>query len=53
MCGTYDASLLNEFFDSIMVEVHGWMYGGWKKGGAHMRGMDEQDSGIYRQTIVV
>jgi hypothetical protein len=23
MCGTYDASLLNEFFDSIMIEIMG------------------------------
>jgi hypothetical protein len=37
MCGTYDASLMNEFFDFIMTEDHGWMYGGWKKDGAHTR----------------
>jgi hypothetical protein len=36
-CGTYDASLLNEFFTSIMAEDHGWMYGGWMKSGAHTR----------------
>jgi hypothetical protein len=36
MCGTYDASLLNEFFASIMVDQdRGWMYGDWKKSGAH------------------
>jgi hypothetical protein len=27
---------LNECFDSRMAEDHGWMYGGWKKGGGHM-----------------
>jgi hypothetical protein len=37
MCFTYDPSLLNECFDSRMPEDHGWMYGGWKKGGAHMK----------------
>jgi hypothetical protein len=28
MCGTYNASCLNEFLDSKMVEDSGWMYGG-------------------------
>jgi hypothetical protein len=37
MCGTYDTSLLNELFDSRMVEDHGWMYGDWKKDGAPMK----------------
>jgi hypothetical protein len=37
MYGTYDASLLNEFLTSRMVEDCGWMYGGWKKSGARMR----------------
>jgi hypothetical protein len=33
---TYDAFLLNEFFASGMADQgHGWMYGGWKKNGAH------------------
>jgi hypothetical protein len=36
-CGTYDASLLNEFFDSRMVGDRGWMHGSWKNGGAHMK----------------
>jgi hypothetical protein len=26
--GTYNASLLNEFFDSRIAEDRGWMYGG-------------------------
>jgi hypothetical protein len=34
--GTYDASLLNEFFASRMADQgRGWMYDGWKKSGAH------------------
>jgi hypothetical protein len=37
MCGTYDASLLNENFDSRMAKDRGWMYDGWKKSGAHTR----------------
>jgi hypothetical protein len=38
MCGTYDVSLLNNFFASRMAdEGRGWMYGGWKKSGAHTR----------------
>jgi hypothetical protein len=38
MHGTYDASLLNKFFDSRMTdEGRGWMYGGWMKSGAHTR----------------
>jgi hypothetical protein len=38
MCGIYVVSLLNEFFDSIITdEGRGWMYGGWKKNGAHTR----------------
>jgi hypothetical protein len=37
MCGTYDASLLNEYFDSRMTEYRGWLYGGWRKGGAHAK----------------
>jgi hypothetical protein len=37
MCGSYDASLLNEFLTSRMAEDRGWMYGGWKKSGAHTR----------------
>jgi hypothetical protein len=33
---TYNASLLNEFFASRMAdEGYGWLYGGWKKSGAH------------------
>jgi hypothetical protein len=36
MCGIYDASLLNELFASRMADQgRGWMYGGWKKRGAH------------------
>jgi hypothetical protein len=36
MCGTYDASLLNEFFASRMAnQGRGLMCGGWKKSGAH------------------
>jgi hypothetical protein len=36
MHGTYDASLLNKFFASRMADQgHWWMYGGWKKSGAH------------------
>jgi hypothetical protein len=36
MHGTYDASLLNEFFASRMTnQGRGWMYSGWKKSGAH------------------
>jgi hypothetical protein len=27
-CGSYDASLLNEFLTSRMTEDRGWMYGG-------------------------
>jgi hypothetical protein len=38
MRGTYGASLVNEFFASRMAdEGRGWMYGGWKKSGAHTR----------------
>jgi hypothetical protein len=37
MCGTYYASLLNECFDSRMAKDRGWMYSGWKKGGAHTK----------------
>jgi hypothetical protein len=37
MCGTYDESLLNECFNSRMGVDHGWMYDGWKKGGAHIK----------------
>jgi hypothetical protein len=38
MRGIYDASLLNNFFASRMAdEGCGWMYGGWKKSGAHTR----------------
>jgi hypothetical protein len=29
--------LLNDFFNSRMAENRGLMYGGWEKGGAHMR----------------
>jgi hypothetical protein len=29
--------LLNECFDTRMAEDHGWMHGGWKKGGAHTK----------------
>jgi hypothetical protein len=36
MPGTYDASLLNEFFASRMADQgRGWMYDGWNKSGAH------------------
>jgi hypothetical protein len=36
--GTYDASLLNDFFASRMTdEGREWMYDGWKKSGAHTR----------------
>jgi hypothetical protein len=43
MRGTYDALLLNELFASRMADQgHGWMYGGWKKSGAHtMECMDK------------
>jgi hypothetical protein len=58
MCGIYDASLLNECFDSRMDENHGWMYGGQNKGGAHskewmnkLRNLSTVNS-LY-QTIVV
>jgi hypothetical protein len=37
MCNTYDVSLLNAFFYFRMAEDRGWIYGGWKKCGAHMR----------------
>jgi hypothetical protein len=36
--GTYGTFLLNEFFASRMAdESRVWMYGGWKKSGAHTR----------------